>query len=248
MNAMVNMMSDNSEVTMTSTEIASLLGAQHGNVRISIERLAKKNVIQLPPTQLVENLQSLSPNNKTQVYVFSGESGKRDSIIVVAQLSPEFTAKLVDRWKELEDQVSRPATLLLNDPHSLRSALLVYTEKVIELEHKVEEDRPKVEFHDHVTASNQWLDMSTVAKVLDFVDIGRNKLFEILRKAKVLTKGNEPYQVYVDRGYFKQVVVPYGTDKVTQKTVVSYKGVEWIRKNLLKYGAVVFNNMTLKTT
>lgn len=35
-------------------------------------------------------------------YVFSGEQGKRDSIIVVAQLSPEFTARLVDRWQELE--------------------------------------------------------------------------------------------------------------------------------------------------
>jgi phage regulator Rha-like protein len=36
------------------------------------------------------------------VYLFRGEKGKRDSIIVVAQLSPEFTARLVDRWNELE--------------------------------------------------------------------------------------------------------------------------------------------------
>jgi phage regulator Rha-like protein len=27
---------------------------------------------------------------------------------VVAQLSPEFTARLVDRWKELEEERSRP--------------------------------------------------------------------------------------------------------------------------------------------
>ncbi|EKG36121.1 putative phage related protein [Pseudomonas syringae pv. avellanae str. ISPaVe037] len=35
---------------------------------------------------------------------------KRDSFIVVAQLSPEFTAALVDRWQELEDQSARPMT------------------------------------------------------------------------------------------------------------------------------------------
>ena len=36
------------------------------------------------------------------VFVFSGEKGRRDSIIVVAQLCPEFTARIVDRWQELE--------------------------------------------------------------------------------------------------------------------------------------------------
>ncbi len=50
--------------------------------------------------------QALRPNSKTMVYVFSGEQGKRDSFVVVAQLSPEFTGALVDRWQELEQQVS----------------------------------------------------------------------------------------------------------------------------------------------
>ena len=95
--------------SMTSKEIADMVGSQHGNVKISIERLAKRGVIQLPALQKVEDKQSLSPNNKTEVYVFSGEQGKRDSYVVVAQLSPEFTAKLVDRWRELERQVSGTA-------------------------------------------------------------------------------------------------------------------------------------------
>jgi hypothetical protein len=37
--------------------------------------------------------------------------GKRDSYVIVAQLSPEFTARLVDRWQELEQQVSNPYQL-----------------------------------------------------------------------------------------------------------------------------------------
>ena len=37
--------------------------------------------------------------------------GRRDSIVVVAQLCPEFTARLVDRWQELEGQVAKPAQL-----------------------------------------------------------------------------------------------------------------------------------------
>lgn len=38
----------------------------------------------------------------TQVY----QLGKRDSLIVVAQLCPEFTARIVDRWQELEAQAA----------------------------------------------------------------------------------------------------------------------------------------------
>ncbi|QRG09274.1 Rha family transcriptional regulator [Xanthobacter dioxanivorans] len=31
---------------------------------------------------------------------------KRSCLIVVAQLSPEFTARVVDRWQELEQRVA----------------------------------------------------------------------------------------------------------------------------------------------
>ena len=41
---------------------------------------------------------------KTEVYVFNGNQAKRDSLVVVAQLSPEFTADIVDRWIYLEKQ------------------------------------------------------------------------------------------------------------------------------------------------
>lgn len=95
------------EARMSSLEIAELVGSQHGNVRISIERLAKRGVIQLPAMQKVENKQSVSPNKFSDAYIFEGEQGKRDSIVVVAQLCPEFTARLVDRWMELEEQIKQ---------------------------------------------------------------------------------------------------------------------------------------------
>ena len=227
-----------SSISMTSREIAELTEKRHDNVKRTIETLSNTGVIQRPQIEEVKALQSLSPNNKTQVYVFSGEQGKRDSIIVVAQLSPEFTARLVDRWKELETR-----NAMLDTTTQLANAVIlaqqVLQERQVRLQHletKVEEDRPKVEFHDHVTTSDKWISMQDTAKQVDFIDVGRNKLFEILRKAKVLDRNNAPYQTYVDRGYFKEVPVPYGVDKVSQKTVVSYKGVAWIRKNLVRFG------------
>lgn len=89
--------------TMTSLDISELLGSRHDKVKQSIERLAERGVIELPPTGIIPT--QTKPMN---VFEFSCEQGKRDSIIVVAQLSPEFTALIVDRWKELEDKLSKP--------------------------------------------------------------------------------------------------------------------------------------------
>lgn len=92
-----------SKPSMTSLEIAELVEKRHDNVKRTIETLILRGVITSP--QIEEKPTAGRP---TSIYVFESEEGKRDSIIVVAQLSPEFTARLVDRWKELEEERSRP--------------------------------------------------------------------------------------------------------------------------------------------
>lgn len=98
----------NDKASMTSVEIAELVGSRPDSVKRTIETLAKKGIIQFPQTVEIENKQSLGPRRFSSAYVFEGERGKRDSIIVVAQLCPEFTARLVDRWRELEEQIRKP--------------------------------------------------------------------------------------------------------------------------------------------
>ena len=130
MNQIVNL----STATMNSIQIAELVEKRHDNVKRTIEALIESRVIVRPQIEVVPNV----VNNRiyeTDVYVFTGEQGKRDSIVVVAQLCPEFTAHLVDRWQELEHQ-SKQHSIDINNPHALRKALLEYTEQVIELEHK----------------------------------------------------------------------------------------------------------------
>lgn len=102
MNALVN----NSIQSMTSLEISELVEKRHDNVKRTIETLVNQGVISLPQIEDVK-IQRTRREEITTVYVFTGEQGKRDSIIVVAQLCPEFTARLVDRWQELEHQVAK---------------------------------------------------------------------------------------------------------------------------------------------
>ena len=122
-------------IQMNHFEIADLVDKRPDNVKRTIETLAEKGVIRLPQIEVFDKINNLGLTIKISSYVFTGEQGKRDSIIVVAQLCPEFTARLVDRWQELEHQ-NKSHSIDLKNPHALRRALLEYTGQVIELEHK----------------------------------------------------------------------------------------------------------------
>ncbi|MCO7575324.1 MULTISPECIES: Rha family transcriptional regulator [Pseudomonas chlororaphis group] len=90
-------------VTMSSQEIAELVGSRHDKVKQSIDRLVERGVISQPPV-------GDGPKAANGVVVQEYLVSKRDSFVVVAQLCPEFTAALVDRWQALEEQAARPMT------------------------------------------------------------------------------------------------------------------------------------------
>lgn len=104
-----------------------------------------------------------------------------------------------------------------------------------------EEMKPKADFYDDVTGSSDTIEIGEVAKVLN-CGTGRNKLFDFLRKEKVLMKNNIPKQHFVDEGYFRVIETKYtkpnGDVSINLKTVVYQKGVDYIRKLLKKKGYV----------
>lgn len=98
--------------------------------------------------------------------------------------------------------------------------------------------QPKAEFFDAVTDSKTAIPLGDVAKILD-MGIGRNKLFEFLRQKNILTYDNRPYQKYIDAGYFRVIEQKYevnGEVRINIKTLVFQKGIDWIRKQLVKEG------------
>lgn len=108
---------------------------------------------------------------------------------------------------------------------------------------KIEEQRPLVDFANKVSDSSNLIDMGKMAKLLkdEHINIGRNRLFEWLRKKEILMKNNMPYQRYIEGGYFqvKESVyeTPYGS-KTQQTTYVTGKGQIYITEKLRKeFGA-----------
>lgn len=144
------------ELTMSSGDIADLVESRHDHVKRSIERLAERGIIQLPPMGEVKNHLGQS----VAVY----RIGKRDSYVVVAQLSPEFTARLVDRWQELETGQA------LNVPQSLPEALRLaadLAEQQQQLRQQLVAAAPKVEFVDRYCTAHGSMSFRQVAKLLN---------------------------------------------------------------------------------
>lgn len=146
MNNLINLNQNNNNVaTMTSLQIAEMLGTEHRSVKRSIERLIDKGVIaQSPTVNMVEKVVN-NREYKISVYIFEGEEGKRDSIIAIAQLSPQHTAIIVDRWIELEEQLANPQPKLPTTYLEALKSLVESEEKNLALSYQVEEQNKQIE-------------------------------------------------------------------------------------------------------
>lgn len=124
---------------------------------------------------------------------------KREACLMAMSYSYELQAQIFDRMTAMEDALKKP-TLNLDDPAFLRQALLGYTEKVIELEHKVQALEPKAKGLDRIADCTNVLGIRESAKVLK---IGQNQLAQYLIDHKVVYRDQyskiQAYQKSIDQ-------------------------------------------------
>lgn len=82
-----------------------------------------------------------------------------------------------------------------------------------------------------IEKSDEWFDFKEVAKAINYKKMGRNTLLGFLRDHKIFMSDNEPYQQYVNAGYFK-ITIKYidALDEVKKVPLASIKGIDYIRK------------------
>ena len=225
---MSELMAVGQALTMTSREIAELVDSRHDSVKRTIERLVVQGVIESPPLVDFKNINNVAG----QEYVFSGEQGKRSSIIVVAQLSPEFTARLVDRWQELE------AGQAPKVPQTYAQALLEAGRLAQLAEEQAQQlalAAPKVAFVDKYVQATGLFTFREVAKLLK---ANEARFREFLIDSKVmyyLGKKLTAYKNHEDAGRFavKTDTAKNGHDY--RQTFFTPKGVHWVAGQWAKH-------------
>lgn len=102
----------------------------------------------------------------------------------------------------------------------------------------IAELEPKAAFYEAVASTSGLILIREAAKVLAVPHMGQNHLYTILRSLHVLMDNNEPYQRYVNMEYFMvregQYTLKSGEVKVSRTTMVTQKGLEFIRRLVVK--------------
>ena len=226
--------------TMTSLDIAEVTGMRHADVMRSIRNMEEAWVKVSERNFALSSYKQAQPNGgykDVPCYVLN----KTECLYVATKFNDEARAKLVLRWEELENQARKSAIVMPNfsNPAEAARAWADQYEQRLKLEAKAREDAPKVEFFESVAESKDAVEMKAVSSTLNYVAVGRNKLFSILREQKVLQSNNIPYQKYIDAGYFRTIETKKncGTEvRIFIKTLVYQKGLDYIRKLLNKLG------------
>lgn len=209
-----------SALTMSSREITKLVNSRHSDVCKSIETLISKGVIggyQPKPYTHPQN---------GQIY-YEYFLNKRDTYILVAQFSPEFTAAVIDRWQELENQQNPTALLPQNYLQALEQLVESEKEKqALALENKAM--KPKADFVDLYVDIGTTKSLRETAKILNMPE---KAMIAALERDKALYRqsGNLiPYSDKQSRGLFtvKTGTAEHGHN-FTQTRVTS-RGIQWI--------------------
>lgn len=124
-----------------------------------------------------------------------------------------------------KDMIVQQAMLILQER---TNALQIRCEQ---LENQIEAQKPALEYYSNVVETHDAIDIGTVGKQLT-PPVGRNNLFALLREKHVLMQNNQPYQKYVDSGYFRVVQTswtePNGEVHLYNKTLVHPRGINFI--------------------
>lgn len=209
-------------MTMTSREIAELTGRRHDQVLRTARELVEQGVTQSVETPYIHE----QNGQEYPEHLLS----KRDSLVLVARLSPEFTARIVDRWQELE-AMQAPALALPNFANPAEAAR-AWAEQFEQRETAVLAltiAAPKAEFVDRYVEATGSMGFRQVAKLLKAKE---HQLREMLiSKGVMYYLGGTltPHSSHLDAGRFE---IKTGTSDRNSHAYAqarfTAKGVQWI--------------------
>jgi phage antirepressor YoqD-like protein len=119
----------------------------------------------------------------------------------------EFKKRLVKAFFEMRDELNRrqaPAVESLSRLEILQLAIQSEEERLRlereneQLEHRLEEEAPRVAFAKQVEIAHDAISVAQAAKILG---TGQRRLFSFLRQIGWVSRRNEPYQSKIETGY-----------------------------------------------
>lgn len=228
----------NGEILASSREIAERFEKEHKHILRDIKNLIDQNWA--VKNMFEENEYVSDRGRKYPEYNMNRDGFSLLVMGFTGSKALDWKLKYIEAFNKMEQAIhkslnSKDAAILaiVNADGEVQRAMAISSyEKLVTqpLVKALEEQKPLVDFANKVTSANNTIDMGEMAKLLhekNNIDIGRNRLFEILRSKKILMSNNVPYQTYIERNWFKLIETTketqYGT-KVFTKVLVTGSG------------------------
>lgn len=184
---------------MTSLQIAEITGKPHNDVMKAIRKMepAWKKVQGGNFSLMQEEVETNNGGHKMRPYY---SLTKEECLYIATKFNDEARAKLIKRWKELEEQHQKPS-LPQNYLEALKSLvkaeeereqlalenrkqqqeIVTISKENMELGNKITEMLPKVSYYDQILKSNATMTITQIAQDYGMSAVRMNKELESMR-------------------------------------------------------------------
>ena len=210
----------------------AVIAEESGNDHASVIKLVRNNAEDLKEFGLLDFKSESTAGRPTEIALLN----EQQATLLITYMRNndrvrDFKKRLVKEFYRMKTALqNREPMKALADPAILRQTLLTYTEKVIELEAKIEADAPKIDALERISEAGGSLCVTDAAKALQ---MRPKDLFSYLNQHGWIYKrpGGQHYLGYqskVTTGLVEHKVTtvlrPDGSEKVTEQVRITPKG------------------------
>ena len=259
---------ENTNERMTSLQIAEVTGKAHKNVMQSIRNMepAWEKVQGLKFQLMQKEVETNNGGHKMQSYY---SLTKEECLYIATKFNDEARAKLIKRWKELEEQYvahALPTTylealksLVQSEEQRQRLALenraqqetiSAITQENTELGNRITEMLPKVSYYDQILESNATMTVTQIAQDYGMSAVKFNRLLSDMKIQRKVQGQWILYTNYTPCGYVHSKAVDIlrsdGRHDVKYNTEWTVKGRIFLYQTLKKKGILPLIEQTVK--
>lgn len=235
----ITLRNENGQVaTITSLEVAEMVGKEHKNLMRDVRSYAKElGELKIEPSDFFAESTYKNSQNKTMpCYNVTKKGCEFIAHKLTGVKGTEFTALYINKFHTMEEQLNEYRL-----PTTYKEALLQLVEQVEENERLLadnEQMKPKADYHDAVLNKEGLITTTVIAKDLGLTSAV--KLNNILRRNRIIFKDKSgtwhPYAEYewlIEWGYADYQ--SYDSEYATPSLKWTEKGRKWIIENIEKW-------------